>query len=110
MSVPVSIPELFDQVGRWGSCYLLTVSEDQRPHLVALRPAVTGTGDERRLRFDAGGGRSCRNASVRRAVTLVFPPHPGADGFSLVVDGDATVDGADVVVRPTGAVLHRPAP
>ena len=110
MSVPVSIPELFDQVERWSWCYLLTVSDDQRPHLVALRPVVTGTGEERRLRFDAGGGRACRNASVRPAVTLVFPPHLDADGFSLVVDADATVDGADVVARPTGAVLHRPAP
>lgn len=110
MSIAVPVPELFDQIDRWGWCYLLTVSDDQRPHLVALRPTVTGTGDERRLRFDAGGGRACRNASVRPAVTLVFPPHPDADGFSLVVDGEATADGAAVDVQPTWAVLHRPAP
>ena len=106
----MAIPELFEQIARWGWCYLLTVSDDERPHLVALRPAVTGDGEDRRLRFDAGGGRACRNATTRPAVTLVFPPAEHADGFSLVVDGEATVDGATVDVRPTSAVLHRPAP
>jgi len=110
VSIEVPIPELFEQVDRWGWCYLLTVSDDQRPHLLALRPDVVGTGDDRRLRFDAGGGRACRNAAARPAVTLVFPPAEDADGFSLVVDGEAAVDGALVAVRPTWAVLHRPAP
>lgn len=104
------IPELFDQVGRWGWCYLLTVSDDERPHLLALRPTTIGSGDSRRLRLDAGGGRACRNASVRPSVTLVFPPAEHADGFSLVVDGVATVEDVFVDVRPTWAVLHRPAP
>ena len=110
MSIEVPIPELFEQVDRWGWCYLLTVSDDERPHLLALRPAVVGAGADRRLRLDAGGGRACRNASERRSVTLVFPPAEDADGFSLVVDGDATVDGALIEVRPSWAVLHRPAP
>lgn len=109
VSIEVPIPELFGQVDRWGWCYLLTVSDDGRPHLLALRPTVVGD-DERRLRFDAGGGRACRNASARPSVTMVFPPADDAEGFSLVVDGDATVDGALIDVRPTWAVLHRPAP
>jgi hypothetical protein len=114
VSVPVTVPELFEQVDRWGWCYLLTVSDDGRPHLLSLRPQVTGDGADRRLRFDAGAGRAGRNARVRPAVTLVFPPAEHADGFSLVVDGDATVAGTStgsfVDVRPTSAVLHRPAP
>lgn len=109
MSIEVPIAELFDQIDRWGWCYLLTVSDDERPHLLALRPTVVGERD-RRLRFDAGGGRACQNASVRSSVTLVFPPVDDADGYSLVVDGVADVDGAFVVVRPSWAVLHRPAP
>lgn len=108
MSIRVAIPELFEQLDRWGWCYLLTVSDDGRPHLVALRPSVDGAGDARRIRFDAGGGRAGRNALARPKVTLVFPP-VDADGYSLVVDGDATVDEVFVDVRPTGAVLHRPA-
>lgn len=110
VSIAVPIPELFEQVDRWGWCYLLSVSDDGRPHLLALRPDVVGQDVGRRLRFDAGGGRAGRNAAARPAVTLVFPPAEHADGFSLVVDGDATVDGEHVDVRPTWAVLHRPAP
>lgn len=110
MSVAVSIPELFDQVGRWGFGYLLTVSDDGRTHLLALNPVVHGRGAERVLRFDAGGGRACRNAAARPTVTVVFPPAPDSDGMSLVVDGDASVDGDHVDVVPTWAVLHRPAP
>lgn len=105
----MSIPELFEQVERWDFCYLLTVSDDQRPHLLALRPTVVELPTERLLRFDAPG-RAGRNASARPAVSLVFPPVSHSDGFSLVVDGDATVDGATLDVRPTWAVLHRPAP
>lgn len=110
MSVAVPIPELFDQLETWGFCYLLTVSDDGRPHLLALRPTVAGAGDDRTLRLDAGGGRACRNAVARPDVTLVFPPVPHSDGFSLVVDGRAAVDDATVAVTPTWAVLHRPAP
>jgi hypothetical protein len=110
VSVAVPIPELFDQIGGWGFGYLLTVSDDGRTHLLALRPVVRGERAERVLRFDAGGGRACRNATARPQVTIVFPPAPDADGMSLVVDGDATVDGDHVDVVPTWAVLHRPAP
>ena len=42
-------------------------------------------------------------------MTLVFPP-ADADGFSLLVDGAATVDGSTVTIAPTKAILHRPAP
>lgn len=105
----MSIDQLFADVGRWGFCYLLTVSDDQRPHLLALRPVVVGDGDARVLRFDAGG-RACRNALARPDVSLVFPPTADADGMSLVVDGAATVHAATIDVRPTWAVLHRRAP
>lgn len=108
MSVEVSIEELFQQVGEWGFCYLLTVSDDERPHLLALNPLVDQRGDTTVLRFDAGGGRACRNAAARPHVSLVFPPRDG--GMSLVVDGVAVVDGSTVDVTPTWAVLHRAAP
>lgn len=110
----MSIPELFEQVERWGWCYLLTVSDGERPHLLALRPTVVGDGAERQLRFVTGGGTAYRNARARPMVTLVFPPGEHSDGYSLVVDGEVTVDdeadAAIVDVRPSGAVLHRSAP
>lgn len=108
MSVEVPIAQLFDELERWGAGYLLTVSEGERPHLLALRPEAV---DQRRvIRFDAGGGRACGNAATRPSVTVLFPPAPHSDGMSLVVDGTATVDGDIVEVTPTWAVLHRPAP
>ena len=94
------------EIDEWGFGYLLTVSDDSRPHLLALRPHVFGDA----LRFDAGGGRACRNAEARPNVSIVFPPHDGSNGFSLVVDGEASVDGNLIDVRPTSAVLQRPAP
>lgn len=110
VSIEVPIPQLFDDVGTWGFGYLLTASDGGRTHLVALRPAVREVDGERALRFDAGGGRACRNSMQRPQVTVVFPPHAGSSGMSLVVDGDATVDGDFVDVHPTWAVLHRKAP
>jgi len=43
-------------------------------------------------------------------VSAVFPPTADSDGMSLVVDGEASVDGDVVDVRPTRALLHRKAP
>ena len=106
VSIGVSVERLMDEVGQWGFGYLLTVSDDSTTHLLALRPLVAGDV----LRFDAGGGRACRNANAHPQVSIVFPPGEHSNGFSLVVNGEATVDGDHVDVRPTSAVLHRPAP
>jgi len=110
VSIEVPIDQLFDEIGRWDFCYLLTVSDDARPHLLALRPTVDTRGGDRVLRFDAGGGRACRNAATRPNVTLVFPPVEHSDGKSLVVDGAAVVVDGNVDVTPSWAVLHRSAP
>lgn len=110
MSIEVPVDRLFEEVASWGFGYLTTVSDGERVHLLALRPIVTGVGAARRLRFDAGGGRACRNVAVRPNVSVVFPPSADSNGYSLVVDGTATVDGQYVDVEPTWAVLHRPAP
>jgi hypothetical protein len=39
---------------------------------------------------------------------MLFPGPTGHD-LSLIVDGDALVDGDRIEVTPTWAVLHRPA-
>lgn len=114
VSIEVPIDQLFAEIDRWGFGYLLTVSEGDRTHLLALRPSIADDGDGRRvLRFDGGGRRANINAAARPNVTLVFPPgdDTGApEGMSLVVDGTAEVDGDDIDVTPTWAVLHRKAP
>ncbi len=115
MSVKVPLNELGDEVPRWGFGYLLTTSVAGRPHVIALIPSViqdpvADASDAALLRFDAGGRRACQNAAAQPEVTVVFPPRLGGDGYSLLVDGHATVVGDFVEVRPSGAVLHRPAP
>lgn len=67
------------------------------------------------LLLRAPGRGSVRNVEANDRVTLVWHP-PSEPGFSLIVDGVAGVvdgsDGAegrpDLLVVPTGAVLHRP--
>lgn len=88
------------------SAYLLTVSDDGRPH--AVHVAVRWDGD--RLVAEVGR-RSAANAVARPSVSLVYPLRT-PDDYSLIVDGTAAVagnDGRTVLVSPTTAVMHRPA-
>jgi hypothetical protein len=87
-----------------GFAYLLTVSDDATPHLVAITPAF-GDGE---ITCDAGK-TSCRNIGERPNVSLLWPPLARED-YSLIVDGNATVDDGTVRIAPTRAVRHRPAP
>lgn len=110
MSIDVPLTELAAEVDRRGWGYLLTVSESVRPHLLALTPHLLADADGPVLRFVTGDGRAFRNSAERPQVSIVFPPVERSDGYSLVVDGDATAVDGEVTVRPTRAVLHRPAP
>ena len=104
MSIPVAIPDLEAATAQRGWAYLLTVRDDIRPHVVAVSPVW----DAGRMAMHVGRG-SAHNVGERPAVTLCYPPVE-PDGYSLIVDGAATVDGEAMVgLAPTGAVLHRPA-
>lgn len=104
MSISVPIEELrraSDERG--GRAYLLTVTDDARPHAVHLSLAWEGD----TLTADVGK-RTARNAAAR-PVSLLYPA-ARLDEYSLIVDGTAVVDGERVIITPTRAVLHRPAP
>jgi hypothetical protein len=108
MSIAVGLDELrarIDELTTDG--YLLTVSDDGRAHSVAV--GVQWSGDELVI---ASGGTTRRNAAARPLVALLWPP-PVHGGYSLIVDAEVARvdDDAEVVVLvPTRAVLHRPAP
>ena len=105
MSIAVDLHELRDFAAQQAPfAYLLTVSDDGRPHAVAIRPEV-GTRD---VTLEAGS-RSCANATARPDVSLLWPPLTH-DDYSLIVDGQASVDGGTMRLTPTRAVRHRPAP
>jgi hypothetical protein len=109
MSISVELERVQDEAAqRSGIAYLLTVTDDGRPHVIAVSVGWDGTS----LVMGAGRG-SCRNAVARPTVSVLWPPdEPG--GYSLIADGTASVEpyedgeGGTVTIAPTRAVLHRP--
>jgi Pyridoxamine 5'-phosphate oxidase len=105
MSLKVDLGELATTLEPYGFAYLVTVGDNGRVHVLAVTPVLTDAG----LVVGGVGRHSQANATERPHVTLVWPP-PEAGGFSLLVDGTATVDGETITVAPAKATLHRPAP
>jgi hypothetical protein len=105
MSVAVDLADLPAAIAKQiGWCYLLTVSDEGQPRVLAVVPEQTAAGS---MRFDVGKSTAA-NVGSRPDVTLLFPPAtPSA--MSLIVDGTATIDGSTVELMPTWAVMHRSA-
>src|SRR5262249_1915437 len=88
MSIPVALEKLRAAPDERGpAAYLLTVSDDGRPHVAHV--AVAWDGDA--LVVEAGR-HGAANATARSSVSLLYPVRR-ADDYSLIVDGVATVDG-----------------
>ena len=104
MSVKVDLAELAEHLQHHGLAYLLTVSVDQRPHAVAVQPTFDG----RSLDLLGLGRQSRSNLEARPEVTVLWPPFEYG-GYSLIVDGQATLTEAGASVTPGHAILHRPA-
>ncbi len=105
MSIPVAIADLAAATAEYAWAYVLTVRDDLRPHVVAVSPVWHGD----QLEMSVGRG-TARNAAARPTISLCYPPVTDG-GYSLIVDGMASVDGETTVrFTPSGAVLHRPAP
>ncbi len=103
MSIPVPLNELGATLAAYPWGYLVTVSDDMRPHSLAVPTRFEGGS----LRVTAGRS-SLHNIVARPEVMMVFP-HPTASEYSLIVDGTASVDGGEVMLITGHAVLHRPA-
>src|SRR5262249_1857116 len=106
MSISVELDELRQQIEAFpGDAFFVTVSDDGRPHTVAVRPQWD------RDKLVVSAGRTSRsNAQARPLIALLWPP-PDVGGYSLIVDATvAQVDQEEVRLEPTRAVLHRPAP
>ena len=106
MSIRVELDELREQVAACGPyAYLLTVTDDGRPHAVSLR--IEWDGDALVV---APGPRTLANAERSPEVSLLWPDS-GRDGFALFVNGPAEVRGdgdeRKVAVKPASAVLHK---
>ena len=104
MSIPVDVADLEQRLQQFGPGYLLTARAG-RVKVVSAAPVLA----DGVLRVRSPGRGSVANVGEEPAVTLLYPPRE-APGLTLLVDGTAVVEGDDVVVTPTSAILHKPAP
>ncbi len=125
MSIRVDMAELPDHIVRRGGGFLLTSIMDSRPHAAHLPFQVAAAEGQVQLRARVGR-TSYGNCGQRPTVTVLWPSAVGATGsprssdaneepdldrYSLIVDGEARLDGPEhVIITVTGAVFHRPAP
>jgi len=103
MSIAVALADLGATLADYPWGYLVSVTEEPRGHTLAVPTRfVDGA-----FTMQAGKG-TLANVGVRPKATMVFPPDSGT-GYSLIVDGEATVVGEEITFTPTTAILHRPA-
>lgn len=103
MSIPVDVNDLARTLTDFATGYLLSTTEGQ-VKVVSIAPELVDG-----VLLVRGPGRgSCANAAANPVVTALFPPLV-APGFSLLIDGTASVDGEDLQITPTSAVLHQAA-
>ena len=101
MSVQVELASLRAQIASAGpDVFLLSVRDGPRPHAVSA--LVSWDGDEIVL---PAGSRSAANVAAAPEVTLLWPA--SGQEYALIVDGTARVDGEQLRIEPTHAVLHR---
>lgn len=102
--------ELAEAAAQHGpAAYVLTVGDDGRPRVIHVAVDVAADGAVTAV---VGRGAAA-NASARPDVCVLWPP--AADGYSLIADGAAAVEGEPgpdtrITIRVTSAVRHRPAP
>jgi hypothetical protein len=105
VSVELDADGLAEAVESFAGVYLLTLGERPHPHVGAVAATVA----DGVVRVDGVGRTGLRDVAGDDAATLLWVPRePG--GYSLIVDGRATIVGDQVEIRPDRAVLHRPAP
>jgi len=105
MSIPVDLDDLAAEAAARPIAYLLTAGDEGPPHCSQVTLRWDG------IRIVTGAGRTTvRNVASRPTVSLLWPPTESG-GHTLIVDGGATITGADdtakITISPTWAVLHR---
>ena len=110
VSIAVAPQDLASVAADHGAtAFVLTVGDDGRTRVIHVRVDIDGKGV-----IDAVVGRgAASNARSRPEVVVLWAP--AADGFSLIADGVATIDGeprhgTPITIEVFSAVRHRPAP
>lgn len=103
MSVRVELADLANMASQREVAYL-TATDGVRVKVMQVHPQfLDGV-----VNVHVGPG-TIRSVEKQPAVVLVFPPtHNDAQGFTLLIDGQADVVAVDrLVITPTAAILHR---
>ena len=104
MSVKVDLDQLAGALADFAFAYLITVGDDYRAHTVAVAPVLS----DGVIGVGSIGNTTRKNVGQHDGVTLAWPPsQPG--GYTLIVDGLGMLTDDALTVKPTRAVLHRPA-
>ena len=91
------------------TAFVLTVGDDGRTRVIHVRIDI----DDRGVIQAVVGRGAAANAAARPDVVVLWMP--AADGYSLIADGVASLDGeprpdTPVTIEVFSAVRHRPAP
>ncbi len=108
MSVPVDMADLPNEIVERGAGFLLTSVMDSRPHVAHHHFEVAAADGEVQLRVKPGN-TSRQNCAKRPSVSVLWPATVDFS-YSLIVDGEARIEGEHVIISATNAILHRPAP
>ncbi|CAB4732658.1 MAG: pyridoxamine 5'-phosphate oxidase [Actinobacteria bacterium] len=103
MSIPIDLADLPAHLTGFPSAYLLSTTDGQVKVVQVDARLVDGD-----LVIAHPGRGSLANVASNPVVSVLFPP-PLAPAFCLIVDGTAVVEGDDVRVTPSSAILHKPA-
>lgn len=105
MSIPVEVDQIASEMNRYGaSAFVVTVRDDGTPHIAH----VTLETEDGALTCPASR-TAALNVAERPSMSVLWPPFEDG-GYSMIVDGEASVDGDAMFIAPTNGVLHRPAP
>ena len=110
VSIVVAPADLASVAAEHGpTAFVLTVGDDGRTRVIHVAVDIDGKGVVQAV---VGRGAAA-NARARPDVVLLWSP--AADGFSLIADGVAAVDGeprsdTPIAIEVFSAVRHRPAP
>ncbi len=103
MTIPVSIEQLPATLGTFGSAQLLTLASTGSVRVHTVDPTVV----DGQVRVVCEHRSPLENAERDPRVTLVWAPLQ-RHGWTLILDGMASVDGDELVVEVASAILHRP--
>ena len=104
MSIPVEVDQIAAEMDRYGaSAFVVTVRDDGTPHIAHV---TFGAADG--VLTCPASRTAALNVAERPSMSVLWPPFEDS-GYSMIVDGEASVDGEVMSIAPTNGVLHRPA-